>query len=154
MNEFLEWLKTYISSQFANDSDITKTVTVENANKQGNEITTSNVPQVQVQLMDNAEVDQYSSLEEGEHVTSIPVQITSYTGQMKIKNAACSAQEASIIFGDKIKNMITASNMASANTNIKRCRRTTMSPALQLLDGSKVYYTAVRFEFWIANPYT
>ena len=152
MNEFLEWVKQYIADNFASDADITKEVTVEFAYKQGNEVTTSNVPQVQVQLMDNSEVERYSSFE-GENVSSVPLQITAYTGQMKIGGVTKSAQEASIIFGQKIKDMFVASRVKSVNENVTRLVRITMSPALPLLDGSKVYATATRFNVWVANPY-
>ena len=153
MNEFYSWLKNYIQEAFENDADIAKTVTIENAYKQGNEITTSNVPQIQVQIMDNAESQRYSSFYEGENATYMPMQISSYTGQMKINNVMKSAQEASIIFGEKIKNLLHARTIQEANGNIMRCRITTMSPALPLLDGSKVYVTTVRVEFWVAYPY-
>lgn len=153
MNEFYEWVKNYIQTAFASDSDISKTVTVENAYKQGNEVTTSNVPQIQVQIMDSSEVQNYSDLYDGEHVTYMPMQIIAYTGQMKIYGAMKSAQEASIIFGDKIKTLFKARTVCEANRNVMRCRITTTSPALQLLDGSKVYYTATRIEFWVAYPY-
>ena len=54
MNEFLQYIKQYIANAFENDEDITKEVTIENAYKQGNEITTSNVPQIQIQILNNA----------------------------------------------------------------------------------------------------
>lgn len=152
MNDFLEYIKTYIANKFLADTSITKTVTVENAYKQGNEITTSNVPQVQVQIMDNSEVEKYSSFN-GEHISLIPLQITSYTGQLKIGSIMHSAQTASIIFGQKIKDMLNQLRESNVNSNIKRCRVSSMSPAMPLLEGSKVYATAIRCEFWIANPY-
>ena len=152
MYAFLEWLKGYIDEQFQADSSITKEVTIESAYKQGNTVNTTNVPQVQIQLLDDSEVERYSSFQ-GEHISYVGVQINAYAGQMKIDNTTYSAQDASIILGEKIKSMITANNLLSANNNIKRCTRTSMSPALQLIDGSKVYYTAVRFDVWIANPY-
>lgn len=151
MDEFLEYIKTYLSTSFDADTDITKTVTIENAYKSGNEVSTSNVPQIQVQILDNSEVQRYSSFD-GENVSYIPLQITSYTAQMKIASTMVSAQQASIVFGQKIKNLLNALRNSSVNENIMRCRIITMSPALPLLEG-KVYTTAVRCEFWIANPY-
>lgn len=150
MNEFLEWLKTYIKNNFAADTSITKTVTVEYANKAGNTVSTSNVPQVQIQLLDNSEVERYTSFD-GEHISSMPIQITAYTGQTKISNVMKSAQESSIIFGQKIEDMFAAKKVASANPNVERCVRITTSPALQLLDDSKVYFTATRFNIWLAK---
>lgn len=151
MDEFLEYIKTYLSTSFDADTDITKTVTIENAYKSGNEVSTSNVPQIQVQILDNSEVQRYSSFD-GENVSYIPLQITSYTAQMKIASTMVSAQQASIVFGQKIKNLLNALRNSVVNENILRCRIITMSPALPLLEG-KVYTTAVRCEFWIANPY-
>lgn len=152
MNEFLEYIKTYLQSKFTEDTEITKTITIENAYKQGNEITTTNVPQIQIQIMDNSEVERYSTFE-GENVSSIPLQITSYTGQMKIAQITKSAQEASIIFGQKIKKYLNMLRESNINANILRCRISSMSPAMPLLEGSKVYATAIRCDFWIANPY-
>lgn len=149
MNEFLNYIKEYISQGFTNDSEITKTVTIENAYKSGNEIKTDNVPQVQVQIMDNSEVQAYTSFE-GENISAIPLQITSYTAQMKIGGTMRSAQEASIIFGQKLKNMLDKLALATDNENIKLVVRTTMSPALPLLEG-KVYTTAIRYNFWVAT---
>ena len=151
MDEFLEYIKTYLSTSFDADTDIVKTVTIENAYKSGNEVSTSNVPQIQIQILDNSEVQRYSSFE-GENVSYIPLQITSYTAQMKIAGTMVSAQQASIVFGQKIKDLLNALRNSRVNGNILRCRIITMSPALPLLEG-KVYTTAVRCEFWIANPY-
>lgn len=152
MNEFLEYMKAYLSGKFAEDEEISKAVIVEKAYKINNEITTSNVPQIQIQIMNNSEVERYSSFD-GENISSIPLQITSYTAQMKIGGVMKSAQEASIIFGQKVKDVLNTIRKSVENQNIKRCRIITMSPALPLLEGSKVYTTAIRCEFWIANPY-
>jgi phospholipase C len=150
MDKFLEWIQNYLNDGFENDSEITKKVTVELAYKQGNKITTTNTPQIQIQIMDNAEVERYSSFE-GENVSSIPLQITAYTSQMKINNVMKSAQESSIIFGQKIKTLLNKLRESVVNENISRCRIATTSPALPLLEGEKVYMTAIRCEFWIAQ---
>ena len=109
-------------------------------------------PQIQIQIMDNAEVERYSSFE-GENISSIPLQITAYTSLMKIGNVTRSAQESSIIFGQKVKTLLNKLRENVVNENITKCRIATTSPALQLLDGSKVYMTAIRCEFWVLNPY-
>ena len=152
MDKFLDWIKSYLEDGFANDSEIAKKVIFELAHKQGNTITTANTPQIQIQIMDNAEVERYSSFE-GENISSIPLQITAYTPQMKINNVLKSAQECSIIFGQKIKTLLNKLRENVVNENITRCRIVTTSPALPLLDGSKVYMTAIRCEFWVSNPY-
>lgn len=152
MNDFLDYIKTYLETAFENDTDIEKEVTVTKAYKTNNQISTTDTPQIQLQILNNAEVERYSSFE-GENVSQIPLQITSYTTQMKIAGSTVSAQEASIIFGDKIKAMLNHLRESVVNENIGRCRIVSMSPALPLLEGSKVYTTAVRCEFWIAYPY-
>lgn len=152
MVEFIDWLKNYLKDGFTEDKDITKSVTVELAYKQGNTITTNNTPQIQIQIMDNAEVEKYSAFD-GETTSSIPIQFTAYTSQMKIGNTTFSAQDSSIIFGQKIKALLNKLRESVINENILRCRIITMSPALPQLDGSKVYSTSVRCEFWVTNPY-
>lgn len=152
MDEFIDWIKSYLETEFGQDSDIVKNVSVELSHKQANEITTTNTPQIQIQIMDNAEVENYSSFD-GEHVSSIPLQLTIYTSQLKIKGIQTSAQESSVILGQKLKQILNKLRVGVVNENILRCRIVTMSPALPLLEGSKVYTTAVRCEFWIANPY-
>ena len=152
MDKFLNWVKDYLEDSFSNDSDISKKVIFDLAYKQGNTITTTNTPQIQIQIMDDAEVERYSSFE-GENISSIPLQITAYTSQTKINNVMKSAQESSIIFAQKIKTLLNKLRESVVNENIVRCRIATVSPALPLLDGSKVYMTAIRCEFWVSNPY-
>ena len=151
MDKFLDWVKSYLEDGFTNDSEISKKVIVELAYKTGNTITTTNTPQIQIQIMDNAEVDRYSSFE-GENISSIPLQITAYTTSMKIGNVVKSAQESSIIFGQKVKALLNKLRESVVNENIAKCRIATTSPALPLLDG-KAYMTAIRCEFWVSNPY-
>ncbi len=152
MDEFLDWVKSYLDNGLSNDSEIAKKVIVELAHKQGNTVTTANTPQIQIQIMDNAEVERYSSFD-GENISSIPLQITAYTSPMKINNVLKTAQESSIILGQKVKTLLNRLRESVVNENISRCRIVTTSPALPLLDGSKVYMTAIRCEFWVANPY-
>ena len=152
MNEFLKFIKEYLDEKFRNDTDISKKVIIDNAYKINNEITTANSPQIQIQIIDNSEVEKYSSFE-GENVSSIPLQIIAYAPQMKIGNVMKSSQDVALIFGEKLKKYINALRESNVNKNIQRCRIITMAPALPLLDGSKIYTTAIRCEFWIANPY-
>lgn len=152
MNEFLAYIKQYIADAFSTDSSFTKTVTVTDEWKQGNEITTANTPQIQIQILDNSEVERYSSFE-GENVSNIPLQITVYTSQGKFLNVMKSAQQMSRIYGEKLKKVLNTLRESKVNGNIERCSITTMSPAMPLLNGEKVYATAIRCEFWVANPY-
>ena len=152
MTDFYEWIKNYISERFAQDPDFAKTTNVRVAYLQGNKVTTENVPQVIIQIMDNSEIVRYSSFE-NEQVSSIPLQFNVYTGAMKIKGQLKTAQEASIILGTKLIKMLNDLRANVVNENILRCRRTSSSPALPLIDGSKIYFTAVRCEFWVAYPF-
>lgn len=153
MNEFLEYIKNYIKTQFDNDTDLpsSKSVDIYNAYQLGHKVSDTSVPEIQVQILDNSEVVRYSSFE-GENVSYIPLQITAYTGQMKQGTKMQSAQYWSIVFGEKIKKMLNALRQKVVNKNILSVQIVGMSPALPLLDG-KVYTTAVRCRFWIANPY-
>lgn len=153
MDEFLEWIKNYIKTQFEEYSELPKTKVVEiyNAYEPGHEVSANTVPEIQVQILDNSEVVRYSSFE-GENVTYIPLQITTYTGQMKMGSVMKSPQEWSIKFGEKLKTILNSLRNRVVNKNILSVQIVGMSPALPLLEG-KVYTTAVRCRFWIANPY-
>ena len=152
MTNFFEWIKDYIQEKFASDGDFTKSTNVRVAYLQGNKVTTENVPQIIIQVMDDSEVDRFSSFE-GENVSSIPLQFTAYTGAMKIGGQLKNAQEASMIFGTKLKKVLNELRENVVNENIVRCRRATTSPALPLINGEKVYFTAVRCDFWVAYPF-
>lgn len=152
MGDFIEWLMNYLQTQINADTDIQNTITVKMGYKAGSEITTSSSPQIAVQIVDNSEVAQYSSFE-GENISSMPIQFTIYTGKINYKNTITEPQFASIILGQKIKDILNQLRESVVNRNIKRCRIITMAPALPLSNGSKIYSTAIRCEFWVANPY-
>lgn len=152
MNDFLDWIMSYLETQFSADTSIQNTITTKLGYKAGSEITTSSSPQIAVQIMDNSEVETYSSFE-GENISSIPLQFTVYTGKINYNNIITEPQKSSMILGEKIKNILNKLRESVVNNNIKRCRISSMSPALPLSDGSKIYSTAIRCEFWIANPY-
>ncbi|NCC99909.1 MAG: hypothetical protein EOL95_09470 [Bacteroidia bacterium] len=154
MFDFLEYIKTYIQTQFANDSQITtaKKPNVYNAYQINHEPIASK-PEIQVQIMNNNERNGYTTFC-GKKANTISVQFTPYIGgQMKIGGVDRNAQESSIIFGDKIEKMLYDLIYSNGNENIYGGRIITTSPALPMNGGGTIYMTAVRFEFIVASPY-
>jgi hypothetical protein len=156
MFEFLEYIKTYIQNAFANDSDITtdKKPLVYNA-YQSNHEPSADKPEIQIQVLDNNEATRYTTFT-NVNANSIPLQITAYVGGnngIKIANITRSAQQGSIIFGDKIIKYLNDLIYNGLNENILGGRNIATSPALPMNDGATIYMTAVRFDFTIASPY-
>lgn len=153
MFDFLEYIKTYIETAFANDSEITasKKPLVYNA-YQSNHEPDATKPEIQVQILDNSEQTNYTTFC-GKRANLMPLQITSYTGQMKIGGVNRSSQQSSIIFGEKIEKILYELIYSNANSNIYGGRMMVTSPALPMNDGGTIYMTAIRFEFTVASPY-
>ena len=153
MYYFLEDLKKYLEDCFKNDLDIT------NAKKpqiySGYQIQhepSSKKPEIQVHPLNKSEQVNFTTFC-GKTANTIPVQITIYTGQLKIGGIEYSAQDASVIFGDKIDEYVYNYIYSCSNKNIYGGRTITTSPALPMNEGGSIYMTAVRFDFTIAHPY-
>lgn len=150
---FLEDLKKYIEECFKNDTDIS--VSKKPQVYSGYQIQhepSSKKPEIQIQPLGNSEEVNYTTFC-GKNANSIPVQVSIYTGQLKIGGVDYSAQDASIIFGDKIDKYVYDYIYSCDNKNIYSGRMMTTSPALPMNEGGSVYMTAVRFDFTIAHPY-
>lgn len=150
MYKFLQDMKSYIKERINADADISKTYGIEmyDADTKGHSPTKT---EVQFKIMDDNEVERYTSFE-GVNVESIPLQITAVAFQMKIAGVMKSAKDASLLIGDKIKNLLNAKqDVVSAIPRITRVRIMTTSPALPYEGGDKAYTTAIRCEFWVAK---
>lgn len=153
MYRFLEDLKTYIEYRFQNDSDISvqKKPKVYNGYQIQHSPSSKN-PEIQIQPLNKSETIEYTTFC-GKRANSIPVQITALCGQMKIAKIDYSAQDASVVFGDKIDTYVYDYIYGSENKNLYGGRMITVSPALPINDGGSMYATSVRFDFIVAHPY-
>ena len=146
---FLEDMKKYIVDGLNADADISNTYGIVgyDANTKGH---TPTKTEVQFQIMDNNEVERYTSFE-GANVYYIPLQITVWAFQMKLAGTMTSPRVDSIKLGDKIINQLEALKVVEALPIVKRVRIMTTSPAMPFEGGDKAYTTAIRCEFWVAK---
>ena len=144
---FLEDIKKYLEECFKNDNDITasKKPSVYNGYQIQHE-PSSKKPEIQVHSLDKREQEEYTTFCD-RNANIISVQITAYCGQLKIAGIDYSAQDASVILGDKIDQYIYQYIYSCVNKNIYGGRTITTSPALPKNEGGSVYMTAVRFDF-------
>ena len=149
MYSFLEDMKKYIVDGLNADADISNTYGIVgyDANTKGH---TPTKTEVQFQIMDNNEVERYTSFE-GANVYYIPLQITVWAFQMKLAGTMTSPRVASIKLGDKIIKQLEALKVVEAIPRVKRVRIMTTSPAMPFEGGDKAYTTAIRCEFWVAK---
>lgn len=149
MYSFLEDMKKYIVDGLNADADIPKTYNIVGYDA----YTKGHTPQkteVVFQIMDNNEVDAYTSFE-GANIFYIPLQITVVGFQMKIAGTMQSPKSVSLMLGEKVLNLLDALKVVEANKRVKRVRIMTTSPALPLESGEKAFTTAIRVEFWVAK---
>lgn len=149
MYKFLQDMKSYIKERINANADISKTYGIEmyDAYTKGH---TPTKTEVQFQIMDDNEVERYTSFE-GANVYQMPIQITVVAFQMKIAGVMTSAKDASLLLGGKLKNLLNAVDVVSAIPRVERVRIMTTSPALPYEGGDKAYTTAIRCEFWVAK---
>ena len=149
MYKFLQDMKSYIKERINADADISKTYGIEmyDSYTKGH---TPTKTEVQFQIMDDNEVERYTSFE-GANVYQMPIQITVVAFQMKIAGVMTSAKDASLLLGGKLKKLLNAVDVVSAIPRVERVRIMTTSPALPYEGGDKAYTTAIRCEFWVAK---
>ena len=128
---------SYIKKCVKADTDIDSDIPIFEAYKYAHNI---DPPEIQVQIINDTEhAGSYTF--EGEQASRISVQITAYTRQMKLGGTMISAQRASRILGDKIK------QIKAQISDILLSSRASLSPAIPTDLGVEIYQTAVRFEF-------
>ena len=146
---FLEDMKKYIVDGLNADADISNTYGIVgyDADTKGH---TPTKTEVQFQIMDNNEVERYTSFE-GANIYYIPLQIVVFAFQMKLGAKIETPRVASIKLGDKIIKLLDALKVVEANPRVKRVHIMTTSPAMPFEGGAKAYTTAIRCEFWVAK---
>lgn len=149
MYSFLEDMKKYIVDGLNADADISNTYGIVgyDADTKGH---TPTKTEVQFQIMDNNEVERYTSFE-GANIYYIPLQIVVFAFQMKLGAKIETPRVASIKLGDKIIKLLDALKVVEANPRVKRVHIMTTSPAMPFEGGAKAYTTAIRCEFWVAK---
>lgn len=147
MYEFLEYIKAYLQTCFDNDNDFTasKKPKLIDSYKINHEPKMTQ-PEIQVQIMDDSENMAYTTFC-GKRTDSTPLQISAFSGQMKIGGIDKNAQHSSIIIADKIKKYLYELIYSDDKENMLTGRHITSSPALPMNDGGSIYMSAVRFDF-------
>lgn len=105
-------------------------------------------PYYVIQLLDNSTNSEDFSRE----VTTLsPIQITTYGVNMKIDGSLTSAQMVSLVLAEKVQEFM--EQYKYTTNNITSMRRTTVTPALPYEDGSKAYYSVIRYNIILKTPY-
>lgn len=146
MKDFIDSLIEYIKMSFENDDFIKTKVNVCKAYK-------SNLlpsPKIVVYAVDDSEVAQHNTFE-GENVSRISIQITSYADQMKISDKTVSAQDAADLFSDRIRSLFQKQKLVNAIPSVLQVRRVGRTFAMPFESGEKTYMSPVRFEIQVIN---
>ena len=147
MKAFLDDIIAYIKDAFLNDKDIVKKVSVGDAY---DENATLKPPYIFIQEINDNEA--YSSFD-GEDISYVPMQISTFCSQMKIGEETQSAQSASLIFVDKIKSLFSIPNIVKWNKNIKLVRRVGGTIAMPVQKGTTTYFSNIRYDFYVTANY-
>ena len=144
MKIFLDRIIEFLDYQFDSDATIVEKPLGHYAYEQGLEPSTK--PYYVVQLLDNSTQDE--TFDE-ETTDNMPIQINVYGVKTEIDAQLLSAQESAIILGQKcIKYM---KEFKYTQEDIISMRRTSCTPALPYEDGSKAYFTAIRYNIIKSN---
>lgn len=146
MKEILDKIIDYIKESFDADKEISVSVSVVEAYSQKKQ----SAPEITVQISNDSEVTRYTSFE-GENVSQLAVQVTSYTQQIEIGGKLKSAQEAANIFSEKVRDLFQKPKLFTSIPEIIGVRRVGRTFAIPQLKGAKVYMSPIRFEIQIIN---
>lgn len=149
MKIFLDDIIAYLDSKFANDTSIgaSKKPKGYYAYKSGLEPDTTE-PFYTIQLLDNSTASETFLRE---ITINVPIQINVFGIKMNINNITHTAQESSIVLGEKIIEFM--EEFKYSNKNLIACRRITTTPAMPYEDGTKAYTTIIRYNIEINVPY-
>ena len=149
MYEFLEYIKQYLKDTFENDSDISasKKPEVYTSDKVSHEPSQTK-PEIQVKVMDFSERTSYTTFC-GVVANSIPLQISTYCGQMSIARKTYNAQDASMILAEKAVKALYKLIYSNKYPKLSTGRHITTSAGLPMNEGGTIYVTNVRFEFTV-----
>ena len=139
MKTFIDRIIEYLDDEFAKISTLSKKPKGHYAYEKG--LTpTATTPYYVVQLLDN-----YTNKEDFQEEVSVnmPIQVNVYGVKMNIDNVDTSAQKVATILGDMCVDIL--EKFKYSQSDIIAMRRTSCTPALPYEDGSKAYFTAIRY---------
>ena len=139
MQEFVDEIIEYLDSKFDADTNITKKPKGHYAYEKGLE-PTATTPFYTVQLMDDSTAtEDFNS----EVLYNSPIQFNLYGVRMNIDSKSKNAQEVSFYLAGQCKKFMEEYKYSSKR--ITTMRRTASTPALPYGDGSKAYYSVIRY---------
>lgn len=139
MQEFVDDIIKYLDSKFYDDANIINKPKGHYAYEKGLE-PTADTPFYTVQLLD----DSTSNEDFNREITyNSPIQINLYGVKMKLKGKLQNAQKISFYLAEQCKKFMEEYKYSS--DKITMMRRTASTPALPYGDGSKAYYSVIRY---------
>lgn len=144
MKAFLDRIIEYLDEKFNADETLLKKPVGHYAYEQG--LAPSTEPYYVVQLLDNATQGE-TFLEET--TVNMPLQLNVYGVKSDIDEQSESAQESALILGQKCIQFL--EEFKYSQSDIISMRRTSCTPALPYEDGSRAYFTAIRYDIIKVN---
>lgn len=139
MQEFVDEIIKYLDSKFDADTNITNKPKGHYAYEKGLE-PTATIPFYTVQLIDDSTAtEDFNS----EVAYNSPLQFNLYGVKMKVKGKLENAQSVSFYLAEQCKKFMEEYKYSS--NRITTMRRTASTPALPYGDGSKAYYSVIRY---------
>lgn len=154
VNQFTQNLMTflinYIKDRFSKETDFTTSEFVVSEAFDYNQHLSC--PQIAIQILDNAENEQYTSFE-AENVSDFGIQINIYAENMQIGENIYSAEKASMIIADELQAYMNDIKFKLYNTNIVRIVRIGKDYRSPEDDTGQVYVNVLRFDCQTVYPY-
>ena len=147
MKQFIDDIIKYLDDKFSNESSLAIKPKGHYAYEHGL-VPDSKTPFYVVQLMDNS-----TSQEDFNQEISarMPIQIHVFGVKMKINDKISKAQDSSLILAELCTKFLNEYKYTSKS--ITSMNRTSCTPALPYEDGSKAYYSVIRYNIEIKMPY-
>lgn len=139
MQEFVDEIIEYLDGKFEADTNIASKPKGSYAYKSGL-IPDGKSPFYVVQLLDNSTATEDFNSEVS---VNSPIQISLYGVKMKVGGKINDAQSVSYYLADQCKKFMEEYKYSSEK--ITNMRRTSSTPALPYEDGSKAYYSVIRY---------
>lgn len=139
MKTFVDSVIKYLDDKFSANTTLSKKPLGHYAYEK-DLVPTAVTPFYTVQLMDNSTASETFL---AEATANYPLQINLYGVRMKVDKKDTDAQSVAYILADMCKAYM--DEFKYSQRNIVQMRRTSCTPAMPYEDGSKAYYSAMRF---------